>query len=82
MPKRETTRDAGLVIKACVDHALAVGLCILSVLFGLGSMQATAQGNPRAVVQASTSIVMLSDLHFDPFHDPDKIAALAKGADL
>jgi len=50
---------------------------VLGVLVGL--VQAPARAQPQVASQSATiSAVMLSDLHFDPFHDPAKVPLLVK----
>ena len=53
-----------------------VALLVMVVLSaGLGAGRAAAQGAPRA---ETVPAVLLSDLHFDPFHDPAKTALLVQ----
>ena len=44
---------------------------------GAAKTQAPAVGQPREV-PLTALIVMMSDVHFDPFHDPGKVEQLAK----
>jgi sphingomyelin phosphodiesterase acid-like 3 len=47
---------------------MAVGLSLCGVV--------EAQGKKAAAAAATAPVVMLSDIHFDPFHDPGKVAQL------
>jgi len=61
---------------ACVGLVWVVALLMMAgVSVGLGAGRAVAQTAPRA---ATVPAVLLSDLHFDPFHDPAKTAQLLK----
>ena len=46
-------------------------------LLALVWVTTTAQGKPPASASSTFSIVMMSDVHFDPLHDPAKVALLA-----
>ena len=60
----------------CVGLVRVVALLVMVGLSaGLGAGRAVAQTVPRA---ATVPAVLLSDLHFDPFHDPAKAAQLLK----
>jgi sphingomyelin phosphodiesterase acid-like 3 len=62
---------------ACSSLRGSLGWCVLFGIAGPASAHALAQA--RTVAKpASVSIVLLSDLHFDPFHDPAKVAQLGK----
>lgn len=53
-------------------------MCLLVSFAGLFlSPHAGAQVKP-AVAETTVPVVMLSDLHFDPFHDPAKVSMLVK----
>ena len=78
MLDRKAIRDALLMIDAYMPHVVEVRRCIPVVLLAFGSIQATAQSKPQTLVPASISVVMFSDLHFDPFHDPDRIPLLTE----
>ena len=54
---------------------IAAALVSLSALFGLASFPVAAQSAKAASV--SEPVLMLSDIHFDPFRDPGKAAQLA-----
>lgn len=52
--------------------------CLAIVLMALGVRQTRGQSKPQAPMLTTVSVVMLSDLHFDPFHDPAKVPLLAR----
>ena len=77
MLDQKAIRGALLLIATVMRRVVEVRRCITVVLLALVSICATAQSKPQSPAPAKISVVMLSDLHFDPFHDPDKIPLLA-----
>jgi sphingomyelin phosphodiesterase acid-like 3 len=51
-----------------------VRLCLPAILFAASLLNVTAEAAKTA--PATSSVVMLSDIHFDPFHDPAKFSQL------
>jgi sphingomyelin phosphodiesterase acid-like 3 len=63
------------------NFSLRAGLFPLLILLGVlwpASANAYAQTPPAAAPATTVPVVMLSDLHFDPFHDPAKVALLVQ----
>jgi sphingomyelin phosphodiesterase acid-like 3 len=61
--------------KHCLARYGVVLACLLLILaLAPAAQNATAQSKPSV----NPSVVMLSDLHFDPFHDPAKVPLLVK----
>ena len=57
-----------------------VVFCVVSAWFsvaGTGDLTAQTAARPAAAKEATISALMLSDVHFDPFHDPGKAKQLA-----
>lgn len=56
-----------------------VGMLLAGLMPGLAWAQSGSQSGSKSGSQAGAfSAVMLSDLHFDPFHDPAKVPQLVK----
>ena len=66
------------LITARIPQIMKVARCIPIALLAIGALGTAAQSKPLSPVPGTVPVLMLSDLHFDPFHDPDRIPLLAK----
>ena len=78
MPNRLALRDTLSKIAAYVSQAAMTRRYIPIACLALCSIRAFSESKPRGPISRHIAVVMLSDLHFDPFHDPTKVPLLAE----
>lgn len=60
-----------------IGRSIALG-CILAVCSVLAGTSAAGQAGRAQARRPTIPVLMLSDIHFDPFHDPAKVQRLAE----
>ena len=80
MPNRRSRHDEPLARTGTKSFRGESSRCILGFLLVWASMRMTAQSEVPVSAPGTLPVVMLSDLHFDPFHDPEKVPLLAKAS--
>jgi sphingomyelin phosphodiesterase acid-like 3 len=78
MPGRNSLRDRLSTRTSEVPHAGHVLRWLSLAWFILASSHMTAQGKSPGRGSATFPVLMMSDIHFDPLHDPAKVALLVK----